>query len=232
MSRLGLLAELQAIDMRIAENSRAKREVHERLDDDVELVTAQQTVDAAVLHANEIRARLRSLELEVNGIIDKIKTVDARLYDGRITSPKELTGLEQDELMLKRRKTEVEDQMLEAMSQQETTEAALTGHRAALERISAFRSTSTARDQAALEVLKSTADKLNQAREQLCVQIAPGDLAMYETLRHDKKGRALSRMKGTACETCGFSVPSGLASRARVGQELTFCPNCGRILVP
>jgi predicted nucleic acid-binding Zn-ribbon protein len=232
MSRLDLLAELQAIDIRIAENSRTEREVNQRLVDDVELVTAQQAVDAAVIHANEIRARLRSLELEVNGIIDKIKTVDARLYGGLITNPKELTGLEQDELMLKRRKSEVEDQMLEAMSQQESTEAALAGHRADLERISADRSTSTARDQAALQVLKSTGDRVNRAREQLCAQIEPGDLALYESLRRDKKGRALSRMKGTACEMCGFSVPSGLASRARVGQELSLCPNCGRILVP
>ncbi len=232
MSRLDLLIELYTIDMRIDENSRARQEAEARLADDAEVVAAQQAVDVTSQQVHELRARLRSLELEVDGLGDKIKGVDTRLYDGRISSPKELRGLEQDQFMLKRRKSEVEDRMLEAMAQLETAEAALTTQRTTLDRISADRSASTARDRNAIEELRSAADKLKHAREQLSAQIAPGDLAIYESLRRDKRGRALARMKGAACEACGFAVPSGLASRVRMGQELSFCVNCGRILIP
>ncbi len=232
MNRLDLLTELYAIDMRIDGSSRAQRQAEAHLADDAEVVAAQQAVDVTTQQVHELRARLRSLELEVDGLGDKIKGVDTRLYDGRVSSPKELRGLEQDEVMLKRRKSEVEDRMLELMAQLETAEAALTAQRTTLDRISADRSASTARDRNAIEELGSEADKLKHAREQLSAQIAPGDLATYESLRRDKKGRALARMKGAACEACGYALPSGLASRVRMGQELSFCVNCGRILIP
>jgi predicted nucleic acid-binding Zn-ribbon protein len=55
---------------------------------------------------------------------------------------------------------------------------------------------------------------------------------VYEGLIKSKKGRAVAHIKGAACSACGFAIPSGLASRARVGEELVFCVNCERILVP
>lgn len=232
MNRLDLLTELNTIDMRIEEKSRARHEAEARLAEAREVAAAQQAVDHSANQVHELRARLRSFELEVDGLGDKIKGVDTRLYDGRISSPKELSGLEQDEVMLKRRKSEVEDQMLEAMEQLEIAEAALKAQRAALDGITAEHANTAARDRMVIDDAILAIDKLNYAREQLSAQITPADLATYERLRHDKKGRALSRMKGAACEACGFAVPSGLASRVRMGQELSFCTNCGRILIP
>jgi uncharacterized protein len=231
MNRFEQLAELQDIDMRIEENVRSRREAEARFGDDASLIASQKTVDDTNRLANEIRARLRSLELEVDGIEEKIKEVEARLYDGRTTSPKELSGLEQDAVMLKRRRNQVEDRMLEAMAQLETTEAAHVANRAALDKVSAETNTTTTRARAALEELEGALAKLNVARGQLSAQIAPADLAVYENLRREKKGRALARIKGSACEVCGFAVPSGVASRVRVGHELEFCSNCGRILI-
>ena len=231
MNRFDQLTEIQSIDMRIEENIRSRREAETRLGDKETLVASQKSLEETNRIVNEIRARLRSLELEENGMGDKIKEVEARLYDGRTNNPKELSGLEQDDEMLKRRRNEVEDKMLEAMVQLETAEAENSRNRAVLDQVSAETSGAAAHARVELEDLEAAAAKLSLAREQLCARIAPADLAIYENLRREKKGRVLVHIKGSACEVCGFSVPSGLASRVRVGNEIEFCSNCGRILI-
>jgi predicted nucleic acid-binding Zn-ribbon protein len=231
MIHLDRLVDLQAIDIRIEENARSRREAEASLADESSLDASHAALDNSDRHANEIRARLRSLELEANGIGDQIKTVEARLYDGRTINPKELSGLEQDAEMLKRRKNEVEDRMLDAMGELETAETTHGTNRSVFDRVSAERSAVTAHARAELAELEEAAFRLRRAREQLCAQIAPTDLTIYENLRREKKGRALAHIKGSSCEACGFSLPSGLASRARFSKELEFCNNCGRILI-
>jgi uncharacterized protein len=230
MNRLDRLSDLQTMDIRIEENRRARQEAEARLANDAARVSAQNDLEAANRAANQWRARLRALELEADSIGERIKGVDARLYGGRINNPKELSGLEQDELMLKRRKSEVEDRMLEAMAQLETAEAQVASRRAALDKITIARAAAHAHDHAQLEELGAEADKLKVAREQLRAQIAPADLQVYDDLFRTKKNRAVAHLKNTSCSACGFAVPSGLASRAKLG-ELVFCANCGRILV-
>ncbi len=230
MNRLDLLSELQTLDLRLEENRRLQQQAESRLADDSALATARAEFEAARRQADGIRARLGSLELETGTIDDKIKNVDARLYGGKIGNPKELSGLEQDELMLKRRKSEVEDRMLEVMAELETAEVLVRAKRVALEKISAARATSNAQDQTKLAELKTAAEKLNTAREQLRAQIAPPDRQVYDDLLRTKKGRAIVHIKSNSCPMCGFGVPSGQASRIRLG-ELEFCTNCGRVLV-
>jgi uncharacterized protein len=231
MNRFDLLAQIQDVDIRIEENNRSRREAEARLSDSTTLDASQQAVADAEHRAHEIQTRLRSLELEANGIGDKIKAVESRLYDGRTSNPKELSGLEQDAEMLKRRKNEVEDQELEAMAQLEAAEAARARNREILEKVSAEMTTVASRARLTLEELRAADAKLTSTRQHLCSQIPAADLTIYENLRREKKGRALAHIKGPACEACGFSVPSGLASRVRMGQEMEFCSNCGRILI-
>lgn len=232
MSRLDQLADLQAIDIRIDEQARARREAEALLANNSALVSFHQTLAETTAHAKEIRARLTSLELEANGIEEHIKTVESRLYDGRTSNPKELSGLEQDSVMLKRRKSEVEDRMLEAMAELETVEMAERSGRQALEQAAGARSGAVTRATVAIESIDATTAKLRDSRQHISTLLVPADLAIYENLRTEKKGRAVAHIKGSSCEMCGFSIPSGVASRARVSQELEFCSNCGRILIP
>lgn len=231
MNRIDQLATLQDIDIRISENLRSRRAAEARLTDDGSLVAAQQALDLSTQSANEIRARLASLDLETRSITAKIGAVEARLYDGRTINPKELTGLEQDDEMLKRQKSEVEDRTLDAMVELENLEATRAADLARFERINAESSGAATHAHAELESLRQEASKLKAVREQLAAHIPAADLAIYERLRQEKKGRALAHVKGTACEACSVTLPSGLASRVRVGEELSFCTNCGRILI-
>jgi predicted nucleic acid-binding Zn-ribbon protein len=232
MTRLDLLRELQDIDTRIADNARTRQEISARLADDSATRAVQAEFDNAqrALHAQ--RAQLRALEMQADAYAEKIKGVDARLYGGTVSNPKELSGLNQDEQMLKRRKNEVEDQMLDTMAAIETAERAVNEKRAALEKTQQLRAASNARDEHALRELEKRAAELAHAREQIIQHLNADDARVYENLRREIKGRAVARIKGVSCSACGYEVPNAIASRARVGEELAFCVNCGRILVP
>ncbi len=231
MNRLELLNALQRIDIRIEENRRATQEAQTRLANDAALVAARNDLDVSKRQTGDRRARLRMLELEADGIGERIKELDARLYGGRVSNPKELDGLQHEELMLKRQKSEIEDRMLELMAEIETAEVQVKAKSKALEKITAEWAASMTHDQAQLAELASGLEKLTAQREHLRTQIASADLQVYDDLTRAKKGRPGATIKGVSCSACGFQVPSGVASRTKMG-ELAFCTNCGRILVP
>lgn len=232
MNRLDQLAELQTIDMRIDENSRARREAEAVIGNDSALSGLHQALASGATQTKEARARLAILELEVKSIEVNIKTVEERLYDGRTSNPKELSGLEQDVVMLKRHKAQVEDTLLDAMVRLEALEDAERANRDALGKASGERAGAVMRATESMAGLEAASAKLIKSREAVVARVAPGDVTIYENLRREKKGRAVSHLRGPACEACGFSLPSGVLSRVKVGQEIEFCSNCGRILIP
>ncbi|MGB8646430.1 MAG: hypothetical protein WCF84_14420 [Anaerolineae bacterium] len=231
MNSLNLLAKLQTLDTRIQETFQARGKLEARMADKTAVTAAQESVTATARQEHDLRARLHNLELEVKGLEEQIRGVDLRLYGGKVTNAKELSGLTRDEEMLKRQKGELEDQMLELMAQIEAVQAQASTQRDALAKITAMRGKEDEQDTAKLAVLQATAAQLNQEREHLRSQIAAPDLSTYDSLSQSKKGSAVAHIKGASCAVCGYAIPSGIASRARIGDELMFCVNCGRILV-
>ncbi len=231
MNRLTLLDELQTLDIRIEENLHARKQLEAHLADETTVDAGQKAYDAATRQEHDLRAGLRNLELEVKGLDDQIRQVDGRLYGGKVTNAKELSGLNRDEDMLKRHKGELEDKMLELMARLETAEAAVAAQRANLDHLKTTRVAETNHDRAKLQTLEATAAQLDQARRDLRTQIPIADLQVYDALYQSKRGRAIAHIKGSSCAACGYAIPSGIASRARVGEELVFCVNCDRILI-
>jgi len=60
--------------------------------------------------------------------------------------------------------------------------------------------------------------------------VGPTNLSLYETLRREKRGRAVSRIERATCLGCRIALPMGVVQHVRAGRELVFCPSCGRVL--
>ena len=76
----------------------------------------------------------------------------------------------------------------------------------------------------------ATAD-LTGKRQAIVAQLDPELVRTYDVLRKSKKGRAVAPIKGTSCSLCGHEIPIGLLPR-QAGNEVMFCSNCERILLP
>jgi predicted nucleic acid-binding Zn-ribbon protein len=72
--------------------------------------------------------------------------------------------------------------------------------------------------------------ELKQTRDTLASQIDSASLNLYEEMRRAKQGHAVAKVVQGRCQGCRISLSVSDQQKARMGQELARCSNCGRIL--
>jgi predicted nucleic acid-binding Zn-ribbon protein len=191
--------------------------------------------------ANEVRGRRdvvladeRRLDDEARSIGSRADEVNTRLYSGSTNSPKELQAMQADIDMLKRHRSDLEDQELEVMEAREVLDAELAVVDAELARLGAeierVRAIITA---AEIEIDAELAVE-DQAWAALAATVPESLLADYQRRRAQNKGAGAARLVGTSCTACHLSIPSTEAEQIRraAGAQVAYCDNCGAILVP
>ena len=128
MSTPGRLLEVQALDLEADALRRKRKTLPER----ETLVSNEEEHTALVTQRAEVQARHdalaraeRELGGEVESIANKARDVEANLYSGTVTVPKELDGLQQELALLKGKQDEAEGRELELLEQIEAVDAEL-----------------------------------------------------------------------------------------------------------
>jgi predicted nucleic acid-binding Zn-ribbon protein len=197
---------------------------------------ATRSKETQVVHGDRDRvlADERRLDDEAQGLSAKAADVNAKLYSGTVTSPKELQAMQADIDMLKRHQRDLEDQELEIMEQREALDAQLGAHEAELarldEEVARLRSEIAAAEQ---EIDAEMA--VEETTRATHASAIPEELVRdYEKRRAQNKGAGAARLVGTTCQACHLSIPSTEAERIRrgAGEIVAYCDNCSAILVP
>jgi uncharacterized protein len=230
MKRARALYQLQTVETDIDQKSRRLKEVEASLGESEALREARSAVEKAEKQLKESKAKVQRLESDHQHLQSETAAEEDRLYSGRITSPKELSSIQDKIKNLKQRRAKTEDDLLQAMVANEEAEAALAAGREHLERAEAdWRSGQSnlivERDRLEHEVSRAGAD-----RETLRAAISPADVAVYENLRRRKAGQGVVKIVDGACRGCGVNVPMRQAQAVYDGVELIFCGHCERIL--
>jgi uncharacterized protein len=182
-----------------------------------------------VVHAEE-----RRIDDEAQAVGARADEVNKRLYSGTIASPRELQAMQADIDMLRRRRSDLEDEELAVMEQRETLDAELAALDAAIGALQA--AVSRLRDTIAAteaeiddEITRETA-----SRDGLAKPIGEALLRDYERRRARNRGAGAARLVGTTCQACHLTIPSTEAEQIRrsAGSEVAYCDNCSAILVP
>lgn len=229
MSRISTLWHLQTVDEELETKNRRMSEITDHLASDPASASAQAAHEASEKKLAELRATLRARELEAKSLDAKGKELEARLYGGRVTNPKELDGIEKENQMVKRQRSALDDQMLELMESIEQAQARAQGDDTALNAAKSARAQTVERLSREAENLSSRLADLAAERERLRGELDPDTLRTYDHQRR-KTGRALAQVRRDACSACGVEVPIGLIQRVRSGEEIVHCSGCGRIL--
>ena len=230
MRKAETLFRLQTIDLEVDERTRRLKEVKASLAGNEELQRVRQALQDGERKLIRQRTKLRDRELEMQSLTNKIASVEDRLYGGRIKNPKELANFQEEVRYLKRRKGELEDQVLEAMIEVEESEASVTEQRERLARLEEEWQETQARLSVEQSELIGRLSQLKSQRGALQRAIEAGDLALYEDLRRRRGGRAVALLEGELCQGCMVTLPTSKAQQARQGEALTLCGSCERIL--
>jgi predicted nucleic acid-binding Zn-ribbon protein len=226
-----LLYELQQLDLELENGQRRIAEIKEELGETKALQQARSEVTAAEKESRQWFTRVRDLELEIEALNTKSSATEKRLYSGRVTNPKELTDMQEEIASLKRRRSDLEDELLEAMVYGEEAGERLNHRRTTLNEME---SEWQARQDALIEELSQLEERMTTVqdeREQLRPAIPAENLTQYDKIRSRFGSPAVATLRNGVCGFCAVAPSSTKLKSIRSGRELLLCGNCGRILL-
>lgn len=230
MTLIATLWHLQTIDQVNDDVIKRLQQIETALASDPTVAAGRAALDAEQKELTRLRANLRDRELEAKSLDAKIAELNERLYGGRVTNPKELDGYAKDAAMYQRNRNALDDKLLELMDAIDQAQKRVDEKANALKQVETKRAGDLANLQSERAALTARLAELAADRERTRAALAPDILRTYDKLRQTKAGRAVTQLKHNACGVCGMSVPTGLVSRVRAGEEIVTCPSCGRIL--
>jgi predicted nucleic acid-binding Zn-ribbon protein len=191
------------------------------------------TLDETVARRDEIARGQRRLEDELGSVEEKVRDLETRMYSGTVTVPRELQVMSEELEALRRRRSTLEDGVLEAMGEREPVDAeiaALEQARAQLEERKTVLTVAVAEAQAAIDAdLGRELDARTTAAAGL-----PDELTrLYEQLRARLGGVGAARLVNGRCGGCHLALPATELDRMRRQPQdaVERCEQCGRLLV-
>jgi len=238
VSELDRLVELQGLDTRLDQ----LRYKGEHLPVRAELDQLHREVDQLVGERDEVAGtrtdlltRQKRIEDEVALLDDKIGRENDRMYSGTITSPKELSAIQDELESLGRRKDHLEEKILDLMEALEPVSSRLAEMETRLADARAEAGRLEARVTTEQAEIDAEAAEVGSQRDSLAAEIPPELLERYTRARAGRRdGVALARLIGSTCGACGLSLPTMFVEEVRhsSGDELFVCEECGVLLAP
>lgn len=224
------LYRLQQVDSQIDQIQARLKVIRETLENDLDLQAATRQFTSADNDYADAQRALKQSEAEVEKQRIKIEQAEASLYGGRVHNPKELQDLQKDVASLKRYLETLEERELEAMLRVETSEKESQAARANLNHVQSNRSDQNRDLTQERELLHKNLERLNTERQAVVRDLAQQQLGVYDRLRQQRRGIAVTTISDAACAACGTTLTPSQQQNARSTSQLFNCPSCGRIL--
>jgi len=194
-----------------------------------ELIEARERVSRAEKSLQRCRIKHNDLNLELRSLNDKGERSENRLYSGTVKNPKELADIQHEIESLDRRRSVLEDEVLEAMINLEDAESeheTATSELAMIEESWEAEQDSLANEKT--QLLTQLGELIN-VRKQLLASITKVAINAYERTQKIAGPIAVVLLKNGRCTGCQVRVPTNLAKAVDQG-ELINCDSCGRLL--
>jgi uncharacterized protein len=237
LSPLSLLLELQEHDLALDRLAYRRRMLPARTavaDLTARLAKEADQVAETQKQHDELAARQLALDDRSEAVGARIATIEQRLSSGRAGSYRDEQAMGEEAASLARQRRDIEDQELDVMAELEPLDQELV---AMEEGMSSFaEELALAREQLVREEaeIDDEAATTRAARDRLAPLVEPELAASYERLRTKLGGIGVARLVSGACDGCHLQLPAGELDRLRHAppEAVSYCDQCGRILVP
>jgi predicted nucleic acid-binding Zn-ribbon protein len=230
VSDSSLLYRLQEIDTTWDRVRRRLQQLQKLSGGSDELKTTREKVASTETTLNGWERTQREADLESKSLAGKIQESEDRLMSGQVRNPKELESLQSSIESMRRHKSSLDEQSMEAMLKIEEFSGTLTEQKGSLTTLETHWQTKQQAIDEELQQRKKEFLYLKKLREQTVEKITPAALEQYEHLRRRKNGVAVAKLEGDICNACHMQVPTGIVGSARRADVLLYCPGCGRLL--
>jgi predicted nucleic acid-binding Zn-ribbon protein len=230
MSQVITLFRLQKIDSQRDRILTRLTKIEREMKEDVILREAHLMHDQALEAEHQALEHERSTEEAVSGIQIKLEHNQSSQFGEKVFSPKELQDLQSEQGALERRRTELEEEQLNAMLTLEKAETTMKEAEANLALAEQKASNQQALLRGEMNTLKQELEKAEAERQAILSTVSSDLAGSYEKLRIQKKGVAVAIIADESCAACGSSLTPAECQAARSPSMINYCPSCGRIL--
>ena len=220
--------QLQEVEMEIESNEQALAQLVRQLGESRAVVRAQTKLKSEQQHFEELGRQQHSAEWEIDDLVNKLTSVEEKLYGGRIKDSKELTNLQHEASGLRVRRSQLEDKVLEIMNQVELSTTSVDTLSNELKTLEVEWHSQQQQLSTEMEQLETTLSDLSHKRQLISVEIDPQAIEFYQELKK-QKGQAVAKVGQGICHGCRISLSTTELQRAR-GDSLVQCSSCRRIL--
>lgn len=231
MSQIEELYQLQKIELTIVKNRKRLAEILAELEQDEAVQQARTTVESAQKTLSPLQIKVRNLDLEIQSTLEKTQTTEQNLYSGSIKNPKELQDMQQEIVSLKKRHSDLETQLLETMYAVEEAESALNQSQTRLDTVTESWQSAHQTLLAEQIELETQTRQLLDSRRKIMTRISADTLKLYDSMKPRKHNMPIALMQGNTCSVCGVAQNMAVEREVRLGRNVTYCGNCGRILI-
>lgn len=236
MSVLDQLLDLQSHDtaadqLRHRRSTLPQRESLSTLDErEAQLEERRRGIETTRHELGREQARL---EDEIASVDEKRTQADRQLYGGAVTAPRELQALQDEIAALGRRQSDLEDELLEVLTNLEPVDEELQQldtEKAGIDDDRARVSQELAAAEAEIDAELSVVDA---ERAAVAAALPAGQLAEYDEARRRHGGVAVARLVGTSCGGCHLTLSAVEIDRIKKlpPDQPATCEECGRLLV-
>ena len=222
------LYQLQEIELALEANEQAQTKISNQLGESQEVNKARAKLAAEQKHIEELGKQQKSAEWEIDDLTTKIKAIEKKLYDGKITNSKELSNFQTEAEDFKKKRSGFEDKVLDLMEQTEAARKSLDAINSEIIRLVAQWQSQQRQLMGELEQLKANRATLDSKKQVLVPQIDANAVGIYRELRK-RKGTAIARIEQGTCQGCRITLPNSDLQQAK-GGGLVKCSSCSRIL--
>lgn len=222
--------ELHLLDVSITDTDAALARVNDNLANEDKVRRAEAFLQRAKEKLAAVERKQREAEALIADIQARLGPLEKKTYDGSVSNPRELEGMQREVNNLKRRLSEAEDSYLGVLDEHDSAS------QAAVER-EAQRSDTVKKRKAEIKDLSEEKDKLEfdllelmEKRDGKAAELDGAPKGLYESLRQSLGGVAVATIGRGMCNNCRLSLPMNVVQKARAGREPTQCPSCTRIL--
>ena len=224
------LLALQEVDTEIS-RLHAERETLDR-GERVERALASRQAKLASMERRlqTIEAEQRTAELELKSLEEKKHTESRKLYEGRITAPRELQALQAEVEGLERQRQRLDDAILRRAEELEAARKNADAARSTVEEAEKALSVMRKRFEKASSRIDSELAKYEPKRARIAKKIDKDTLRRYDDIRKRNHNVAAVRVQIGACGGCRMKVGSAVLRRIAANDSYVYCESCTRFL--
>ncbi|GAB4390713.1 MAG: C4-type zinc ribbon domain-containing protein [Thermodesulfovibrionales bacterium] len=227
--QLRLLVELQKLDSVIIEKDRQIRAIPARISSaEKPLRQAEARLEGQRSQYRAAEKKRKDKEMELDRLGDriaKLKDRTAAIKDNKAYQAhlKEIESAEKEHYLL-------EDEILALMETLEAEAKEVKEAEKALEAEKAREAELKRELDAEVAEARGKLDALKEKRKEIVAPLEQENYALYMGLLKTKAGLAVCEVRDEVCQGCNMNIMPQLYVEIKKNQEISQCPQCGRIL--